>query len=73
MGGPPAVVMRTVYVLVNGEPQPREVTTGLSDGRVTEITGGNLKQGETVILSAGGQGGPNQRGQGQGQRGFRIL
>ena len=71
-GGPPPVVMRTLYVLVNGEPQPREVTTGLSDGRITEITGGNLKQGETVIVSAGGQG-ANQRGQGQGQRGFRIL
>jgi HlyD family secretion protein len=70
--GPPVVVKRTVYALVNGEPQPREVTTGLSDGRVTEITGGNLKEGEIVILSAGGQN-PNQRGQGQGQRGFRIL
>lgn len=67
--GPPRVVKRTVYVLVNGEPQPREVTTGLSDGRVTEITGGDLKQGENVILSAGGQS-ANQR---QGQRGFRIL
>jgi HlyD family secretion protein len=57
-----------VYVLVDGEPQPREVTTGLSDGRVTEITGGNLKPGESVIVTAGG---PPQRG--QGQRGFRIL
>jgi HlyD family secretion protein len=70
-GGPPAVVKRTVYVLVNGEPQPREITTGLSDGRITEVTGGELKQGEAVIVSAGGQN-PNQRG-GQGQRGFRIL
>jgi HlyD family secretion protein len=70
-GGAPAVVKRTLYVLVNGEPQPREVTTGLTDGRVTEITGGELKQGEAIIVSAGNQGGPNQRG--QGQRGFRIL
>jgi HlyD family secretion protein len=69
-GGAPAVAMRTVYVLVDGEPQPREVTVGLSDGRVTEITGGNLKQGEPVVLSAGGQG--NARGQGQRPQ-FRIL
>jgi HlyD family secretion protein len=71
--GPPQVVKRSVYVLVNGEPQPREVTTGLTDGRVTEVTGGNLKQGENVIVSAGNGQNPNQWGQGQGQRGFRIL
>ena len=68
--GPPPVVRRTVYVLVDGKPQVREVTTGLSDGRITEITGGDLKQGENVIVTAAGQN-PNQRG--QGQRGFRIL
>ncbi|HEX6637122.1 MAG TPA: efflux RND transporter periplasmic adaptor subunit [Steroidobacteraceae bacterium] len=68
-GGTPQVVKRTLYVLVNGEPQPREVTTGLTDGRVTEITGGNLKQGENVVVSAAGQN-PTPR---QGQRGFRIL
>ncbi|HUQ10928.1 MAG TPA: efflux RND transporter periplasmic adaptor subunit [Steroidobacteraceae bacterium] len=71
--GPPPVVKRNVYVLVNGEPQPREVTTGLTDGRVTEVTGGNLKEGENVILSSGNSQNQNQRGQAQGQRGFRIL
>jgi HlyD family secretion protein len=73
-GGPPPVLKRTVYVLVNGEPQPREITTGLTDGRVTEVTGGALKQGDNVIVSSGSQN-PNQRGgPGQGQRGgFRIL
>lgn len=69
-GGPPPVIKRTVYVLVDGQPQPRQVTTGLSDGRITEITGGELQPGENVIVTAGGQN-PNQRG--QGQRGFRIL
>ncbi len=70
----PRIVKRTVYVLVNGKPEPREVTTGISDGRLTEITGGALKEGDAVILSAGGQGqgAGQQRGQG-GQRGFRIL
>jgi HlyD family secretion protein len=32
--GPPAVVRRTLYVLVEGEPAPREVVTGLTDGRI---------------------------------------
>jgi len=61
-------------VLADGKPVAREVTVGITDGRVTEITDGNLKEGENVIVSAGGQ--PGQRGQGQGagcQRGFRIL
>jgi HlyD family secretion protein len=66
----PAVVRRTVYVLVNGDPVPREVTTGLSDGRVTEITGGELKEGDAVIVGVAGQNAQGQRGQ---QRGPRIL
>jgi HlyD family secretion protein len=70
-GGAPTAPQRTVYLLVNGEPQARSVTTGLSDGRVTEIVEG-LKEGEVVILSAGGQG-PGQGPRGQGPRGFRIL
>jgi len=67
----PVVVRRTVYVLVNGAPAPREVTTGLTDGRVTEITGGELKEGEAVIVGVAGQN-QGQRG-GQQQRGPRIL
>ena len=69
---PAAVVKRTVYVLVNGEAAPREVTTGLTDGRVTEITGGELKEGEAVIVGVAGQSPQGQRS-GQGQRGPRIL
>jgi len=61
---------RTVYVLANGKPVPRQVTVGITDGRVTEITGGELQEGDDVIVSVAGQN-PNQRG--QGQRGFRIL
>jgi HlyD family secretion protein len=72
--GPPPVPKRTLYVLVNDKPVAREVTTGISDGRVTEITGGDLKEGEKVIVGAAGQGAPGQRGgQGQGPRGPRIL
>ena len=73
-GGPPEPVKRRVYVLVGDKPVPREVTVGITDGRVTEIIDGELKQGENVIVSVAGQN-PNQQrgGQGQGQRGFRIL
>lgn len=67
----PVVVKRTVYVLVNGEAAPREVTTGLTDGRVTEVTGGELKEGDVVIVGIAGQNAQGQRG-GQ-QRGPRIL
>lgn len=72
-GGPPPVVKRTLYVLVDGKAVGREVTTGISDGRVTEITGGDLKEGEMVITGVAGQSG-RPGGQGQGQmRGPRIL
>jgi HlyD family secretion protein len=70
----PALVKRTLYVLLNGAAVPREVTTGLTDGRVTEITGGELKQGEAVIVGIAGQNnGQGQRGGQQQQRGPRIL
>ncbi len=70
--GRPAAAPRTVYVEVNGQPQPREVTTGITDGRVTEITGGDLKEGEKVIVSVAGANPNQQRGGGQ-RGGFRIL
>jgi HlyD family secretion protein len=72
-GGPPQAQKRTVFVLVNGEAVPREVTTGITDGRVTEVVDGDLKEGDNVIVSIAGQN-PNQQQRGpQGQRGFRIL
>ena len=57
------------------KPAPREITTGITDGRLTEITGGTLKEGENVIVSVTGQN-PGQQRSGQGQRaggGLRIL
>jgi len=38
-----------VWVLRDGQPIAMEVETGASDGRVTEITGGDLKAGMRVI------------------------
>jgi HlyD family secretion protein len=67
----PVVIKRTVFVLAEGKPVARSVTTGLTDGRITEITGGDLKEGELVIVGVAGQ---NPQGQQRGQqRGPRIL
>jgi HlyD family secretion protein len=41
---------RRVWVLTNGAPVAVAVTTGLSDGRRTEIVGGALEAGQAVIL-----------------------
>jgi HlyD family secretion protein len=72
--GPPPVSKRTLYVLVNDKPVAREVTTGITDGRVTEVTGGDLKEGETVITGTSGQTQQGQRGGGQNRpAGPRIL
>lgn len=69
---------QTVYVLGDdGKPQPVKVTTGDTNGTVTEVTGGDLKPGMKVItgqLAAGserrqGGGGQRRQGQGGGQRG----
>ncbi|MBC8027120.1 MAG: efflux RND transporter periplasmic adaptor subunit, partial [Steroidobacteraceae bacterium] len=70
-GGAPRVIKRTVYVLIKDEPVAREVITGLTDGRLTEITGGELKEGELVIVGISGQGRQGQGG--QQNRGPRIL
>jgi HlyD family secretion protein len=70
-GAAPVVAKRPVFVLLNGAAVAREITTGLSDGRVTEVTGGDLKEGEPVIVGVVGQNSQGQRG-GQ-QRGPRIL
>lgn len=39
----------TVFVLENGKPKPVRVKLGISDGRYTEILGGDLKEGDLLI------------------------
>lgn len=69
---------KTVYILgADGKPQAVDVTTGSTDGTVTEITGGNLKPGDKVItgqLANGASatrrsGGQRRQGGGQGGSG----
>ena len=52
-GGAPAPGTR-VWVLRAGKPQPVAVTTGLSDDRYTEITGGKLAAGDPIIVNETG-------------------
>ena len=40
---------QTVYILDKGAPKPVEVQTGVSDGSMTEVTGGALQPGMQVI------------------------
>jgi len=47
-----AIPPRSVWVLVNNQPQEVKVTTGETDGTYTEITSGSLKEGDQVILAA---------------------
>ncbi|GAB4400914.1 MAG: efflux RND transporter periplasmic adaptor subunit [Rhodoferax sp.] len=41
---------RQVWVLENGQPVAVAVTPGISDGRLTEIVAGELKEGQSVIV-----------------------
>ena len=40
----------TVYVLENGQPKAVKVEIGITDNRMTEITGGELKEGDMVVI-----------------------
>jgi HlyD family secretion protein len=70
---------QTVYILGDdGKPQPVQITTGNTNGQMTEVVGGGLKPGMKVItgqLAAGqtapaaGGGGQRGAGGGGGQRG----
>jgi HlyD family secretion protein len=39
-----------VFVLRDGEPVPVPVEVGPTDGRMTEVTGGELTRGDRVIV-----------------------
>lgn len=58
-----------VYVLgADGTPQAVAVTTGETDGSVTEVTGGDLKPGMKVITGQMASGEAGKSSQGGGQR-----
>jgi HlyD family secretion protein len=41
--------MRQIWVLQDGRPVPVQVQTGISDGRMTEVSGDGLTPGMAVI------------------------
>jgi len=41
----------TLYLLSQDRPEPIHVTTGITDGNYTEITGGEIKPGDKAIIS----------------------
>jgi HlyD family secretion protein len=46
---PKASDEKTVWVLRDGNPRPLEIKAGVSDGSLTEVVGGDLKEGDLVI------------------------
>jgi HlyD family secretion protein len=49
---------RTVYVLRNGRPEGIDFQVGLSDGTVSEVASGDLREGDAVITEASVAGKP---------------
>ncbi|MDO8988435.1 MAG: efflux RND transporter periplasmic adaptor subunit [Sideroxyarcus sp.] len=45
-----ATPMGTVYVLDNGQPKAVRISVGITDNRMTEVVGGELKEGDAVIV-----------------------
>ncbi len=43
---------KTVWVLRDGAPRPRKVVTGITDGTVTEIVSGEVREGDELITEA---------------------
>jgi HlyD family secretion protein len=48
--GKPEGPSGTVYVVDNGQPKPVRVSVGITDNRMTEVVGGELKEGDAVIV-----------------------
>ncbi len=44
-----------VWIVRDGQPTPVDVSVGMSDGRLTELTGGDLEVGTPVIVQAAAQ------------------
>ncbi|MHA3840919.1 efflux RND transporter periplasmic adaptor subunit [Sphingomonas aestuarii] len=62
---------QTVYILgAEGQPEPVQITTGETNGLVTEVTGGNLRPGAKIITGQfTGDGGNTKAGSGGRQGG----
>jgi HlyD family secretion protein len=61
---------KNVYRLENNRVEAVPVQTGIADGKHAELTGGDLKAGDLVILEDQSERKPDSKAQGQG--GFRV-
>ena len=68
-GNPMQTDQRQVWVLRGDKPSPVSIKIGVSDGSVSEVTDGDLKEGDEVITdiasgatSSSTKGGPRFRG-----------
>jgi HlyD family secretion protein len=66
---PEARPVQSLWVLERNKPRRVQATLGISDGNFTEIRGGDLKEGDNVILEAAGAA-PKSRSAGLGGPGF---
>lgn len=64
---------RTIYVLRGGRPEAIEVKIGLSDGSITELASGDVKEGEEVITEAAVSGKPMSSSEGAPRRMGRMF
>jgi HlyD family secretion protein len=67
--GAEARPVQSLWVLERNKPRRVQATLGISDGNFTEIRGGDLKEGDNVILEAAGAA-PKSRSAGLGGPGF---
>jgi HlyD family secretion protein len=61
-----AMPMGTVYVLENGQPKAVRISVGITDNKMTEVLGGEIKDGDAIIIEdrqppAKANGGPGMR------------
>ncbi len=61
---------RTVWLLKDGVPTSAQITVGITDGTLTEVTGGDIKEGDTLITEAIT---PQKAGQPMGGPGMRRV
>jgi HlyD family secretion protein len=46
----PGQTIYTIGASGQGEPKAAEIRTGISDGRFTQVAGGDLKEGDTIVI-----------------------
>ena len=49
---PEGAHLARVWVMVDNKPEPRDITVGLSDGRIAQVVSGPLRAGDAVIVNS---------------------